>query len=126
MSTSLKYETSFDYFRGFLEVVIVVITSWYAYRILKSLLFILIEIETDQIQSQPEELKKNNMVFRFLWFDKIKYMEMSNSVGFINFLFRVIASFFRLIYNFVHAIYRYSASSIFNILDMVSITIIIV
>ena len=107
LSTSLKYETNFDYFRGFLEVVIVVVTSWYVYRILKSLLFILIEIETDQLQSQPEELKKNSMVFRFLWFDKIKYMEKSNSIGLLTFFIRVIASFFRLIYNFVRAIYRY-------------------
>ena len=53
-------------------------------------------------------------------------MEKSNSIGLLTFFIRVIASFFRLIYNFVRAIYRYWASSIFNILNMVSITIIIV
>ena len=53
-------------------------------------------------------------------------MEKSNSIGLFALFFRIIATSIRLIINFFHAVYLYSISSIFNILDMVSVTIIIV
>ena len=78
------------------------------------------------MNSQSDDLKKNKTIFVFLRFDKNKYFVKSTWSGLLKLLLKIFTSFVRLLYNLVVAIYQYSKISIFNVIDMVSITIIMI
>ena len=122
----MKYETAFDNFRLFLEIILVIMNSWYLYKVCKFILFILIKIEAESISNQSEELKANKLFYRILWFDKNRYMEASMFLGLVVLLYRVIATLIRTFYHFCLAVYKHAISSIFNTLDIVTTILIII
>ena len=87
---------------------------------------ILLKIESESLGKQSDELKANKIVFRVLWFDKNKYMNESTFTGLVIWLYRVIVTLIRIFYHFLFAVYKYTSSSIFNILDITSTILIIV
>ena len=54
---SNSYENSFDYFRAVLEVIFLIITSYYLYQVIKNLSIIYLEIESEYLKKQSHDLK---------------------------------------------------------------------
>ena len=125
-SMSNSYETSYDYFRAFLETVFIILTSFYLYKVIKSILFNYLELEKEYLGKQTNEIKKNTIFFRVFGFDKISFIDKSFAVGLLSFLYRVLVTTIRSLYQLLLSIYKYITSSIFSAINLLSIWVTIV
>ena len=124
-SMSNSYKNSSDFIRAIFEVIFIMMTSYYLYKDIKNLSFVYLELEKKYLESQSDDMKINSIPFRILGFNKILYANQLFLSTFVTFIFRLFITFIRSLYQLLISLYRHTTSSIFALLDIVSISLII-
>jgi len=67
------YNTSLDYFRAFLEVLFLILTSWYLLKFLRGFVLIYLGMYKKYLEDQDNLMKSNSLCFRVIGINKYKY-----------------------------------------------------
>ena len=107
----------------FLEIIFIILNSFYLYRVLKRISFSYSELEEQYLDKQSDEMKQNVLLFRVFGFDKISLIDKSFAAGLLSLLYRLLVTTIRSLYQLLLSIYKYITSSIFSALNLWSIWI---
>ena len=79
----------------FLEIIFIILNSFYLYRVLKRISFSYSELEVQYLDKQSDEMKQNVLLFRVFGFDKISLIDKSFAAGLSSLLYRLLVTTIR-------------------------------
>lgn len=73
--TRMFYDGSLEYFRLFLEIIFLIIFSYFLFVLVKTIFFIFLGKIRDQLEKQEANMKLNSLIFRLIGFDRRKNLK---------------------------------------------------
>ena len=120
------YSSGLDRFRAFLEFIFLLCISYVLYKNVKGVTLTYILLYRNFLNSQTDDLKNSNIIYRLLDFNR-KLYNMTSTCLFIAFVvFKVAIFFIRTLFYVILALYKYSMKSIYNLLNLVIVSLLIV